>query len=572
DGWLQDGEMLPSRKRPINAGDIMILVRKRSQFADEMVRRLKARNIPVAGSDRMELTEQLGVMDLIAAARFALLPDDDLNTAIVLKGPFADLSEDQLFDLSWNRNGTIWQALTKNHPDSEACIALTELRSRADFMPPFEFFTTLLGADRGREKLVARLGQEANDPIDEFLNQAMNFEREHVASMEGFMGWIEAAQTQIKRDMEAGNDKVRVMTVHGSKGLEANIVILPDTCSAPDGRMSDKVLWGEDKTLPLWPGIRENETEACSALRDDLKEAELEEYRRLLYVAMTRARDRLYITGWERKNPAKEAAHGRDEGSWYELVKPALEGMDGLEIQDEILQFSTPQRDAPVTGDEASIQILPLPISEQPDWLRGAPPIEPEPSLPLSPSKPTGEEPTVSSPFEGEDTSRYRRGSLIHRLLQSLPDLPAGERAQAARRWLEKTASDLEVDILEDIATETLNIVQHSDFADIFGENSLPEVAIAGTIMTDAGPRTIAGQVDRLCIGEDTITIVDYKTNRPPPKDEKDVPEIYFRQMALYKSALEHIYEKHQIRCMLVWTHAPRVMVLDTDKLQTHTP
>ena len=560
--WINNKHILESRGRPINAGDIMILVRKRSQFADEMVRRLKAHNIDVAGSDRMELTEQLGVMDLISAARFALLPEDDLNTAIVLKGPFIGLNEDELFELAWSREASLWQTLRMRDPDGEACSILTQLLNRADFMPPYEFFATLLGSGRGRENLVARLGIEANDTIDEFLNQALTYERDHVASLEGFLGWISATETQIKRDMDTGNDKVRVMTVHGSKGLEANIVILPDTCSAPSGQMSDKILWGEDKTIPVWPGIRENETEDCNQLREKVKEANLEEYRRLLYVAMTRARDRLYITGWERKNPPKDAAHGRDEGSWYELVRPALDGMDGVEVQDETLRFSTPQRENPETGDAETIQILPLPLHEQPEWLSTPPMAEPEPSQPLSPSKPAGVEPAVSSPFEGDDTSRYRRGSLIHRLLQTLPDLPASDRANAANRWLGTVVADLGESERDEIATETLNIVQHADFADIFGPNSLAEVAIAGTIETPEGPRTIAGQVDRLCIGEDTITIVDYKTNRPPPSHEKDVPEIYFHQMALYKAALAQIYPQHHIRGMLVWTHAPSLMVL----------
>ncbi len=573
DGWLKNGEILASLGRPVNAGDIMILVRNRTQFADEMVRRLKARNIAVAGSDRMELGEQLAVMDLIAAARFALLPEDDLNTATVLKGPFVGLDEDALFELAWNRGDhSLWQVLCQRAAKSTACIILREMLGRADFMPPFEFFTTLLGAHRGREKLIARLGQEANDPIDEFLNQALNFEQNHVASLEEFLGWIDAAQTQIKRDMETGNDKVRVMTVHGSKGLEANIVILPDTCSAPDGRKSDNVLWGHDKTIPLWPGTRDQENQLCRDIRQNIKQGGLEEYRRLLYVAMTRARDRLYIAGWENKQPNKDTGHGRDDGSWYELVKPALESVDCIDIPDDIRRFETPQSDEPESGDDTVVQVLPLPVSQCPDWLHEPPKGEPEPALPLAPSAPDGEEPAVLSPFDGNDTARFRRGNLIHRLLQSLPDLAPSQRPQAARRWLKATASDLTPETREEIATETLNIVQHPDFADIFGPDSLPEVAIAGTIETAHGPRTIAGQVDRLCIGKSTITVVDYKTNRPPPKHQKDIPAVYFRQMALYKAALVHIYPEHHIRCMLVWTHTPSVMILDIEKLQTAAP
>ncbi|MBT7507344.1 MAG: double-strand break repair helicase AddA, partial [Rhodospirillales bacterium] len=583
DGWLKNGDILQSRDRAVEAGDIMILVPKRGQFADEMVRRLKARNIEVAGSDRMIMTEQIAVMDMIAVARFVLLPEDDLNLATVLKGPFVGLSEKDLFSVAYDRKGAMWDALRSCKGDQfvGAVKTLSLWLARADYAPPFEFLSALLGEDRGREHLTARLGAEANDPIDEFLIQALGFERTHTPSLQGFLSWIDATSTQIKRDLEAAHGKVRVMTVHGSKGLEANIVILPDTCSVPDGRHGSKVLWAPHATegtvgaaLPIWPGVKANETELCADLREQVKQAELEERRRLMYVAMTRARDRLYIAGWERKTGPKDAEHGRDEGSWYELIRPAMAELDGITETEQddgkTVSFDTPQRDAP-EPESAADEML-TPTKDTPDWMTSPPAQEPEPSVPLSPSRMEEDEPPVSSPFDGDDTSRFRRGNLIHRLLQTLPDVPAADREQVAQAWLDRTAGDLDDTTRGLIAAETMAVLEDEQLADIFGPGSMAEVPIAGTVATSSGPKTIAGQVDRLVVTDTTVLIVDYKTNRPPPIDQKDVPPSYFRQMALYKSALEHIYEGRKIRCFLVWTDGPRAMILNEEFLSGHAP
>lgn len=576
--WLRDGENLESRGRSIEAGDIMILVRKRGQFADDMVRRLKVRGIPVAGSDRMVMTDQIAIMDLIAVARFVLLPDDDLNLATVLKGPFINLSEDELFEIAHNRTGSIWQSVRGRSDIScqNAVKILGNWLSRADFSPPFEFFSALLGPDRGRQKLLARLGPEANDPIDEFLNQAIAFEKDHTPSLQSFLAWIDAASTEIKRDMEAARGKVRIMTVHGSKGLEANIVILPDTCSSPDGRMGDSILWASG--VPLWPGRKRNETEICRTLREELEQRRMAEYRRLMYVAMTRARDRLYITGWERKSRSEGAEHGRDEDSWYELVRPALETMNEnmgiVEKKEDTLgttyRYATSQQDPPEPDDftDTSVNVA----RNIPEWISQTPAPEPVPSAPLSPSQTHEQEPAVQSPLRNNDTSRFRRGTVIHRLLQTLPDLPPSERQSAAMRWVTQTEPTMSEPQQANLVAETLTVLDTPQFAEVFAPGSLAEVSIAGTVDTKDGPRTIAGQVDRLVVTESSVIVVDYKTNRPPPTQIGDVPGVYIRQMALYKSALEHIYEGRNIRCLLVWTDGPQAMMLDEEILSSCAP
>ena len=569
-GWRERGEILPSAGRPIREGDIMILVRQRGSFAEKMVNTLKARGIPVAGADRMILTEQLAVMDLLALGRFLLLPEDDLNLAVVLKGPLFGFSDNEdLFPLSFKRPGTLWAALKSAAHDkpkyAHARERLSEFLNRADFMPPFEFYARLLGPEGGRRDLLARLGNEADDPIDEFLGLALDYEREHVPSLQGFLSWIEAGRTQIKRDLEQGQGKVRVMTVHGSKGLQGNIVFLPDTCSVPSARHETKLRWtsGPEPAL-LWAPLKDQEESLTAALAEEAAQLRAQEYRRLLYVAMTRARDRLYIGGWEgsRKPP---------EDCWYNLIDSALQGLAEEVVTasgESVLRMSNAQ-DAPPDGKpEADVA-----LSEQsvtlPDWALQPPPSEPEPSSPLSPSRLNDEtEPAVRSPFDGDNGSRFKRGTLIHRLLESLPTIAPENQRAAATKFLARPVHDLEPDQQNAIAGEVMAVLEDPDFAALFGPGSMAEVPLSGLV----GERTVSARIDRLAISDTAITIIDYKTNRPPPTEASDVAPAYLGQMALYRSLLREIYPGRRVRCILAWTDGPRLMPLPDDILDQYAP
>ncbi|MEP5930172.1 MAG: 3'-5' exonuclease, partial [Nitratireductor sp.] len=306
-GWIKNEERLLAKGRKIRPGDVLILVRRRNAFVGEMVRHLKARGVPVAGADRMILTEQMAVMDLMALGRFVLLPEDDLTLATVLKGPLAGLGEDDLFDLAYGRKGSLWNALRdkagRDPRYAEAEALLTRLLARADFEPPYEFFAHVLTGEEGRRRLLARLGPDAADPIDEFLSLALEFERNHPPSLEAFLHWLERGAAEIKRDMDQGRDEVRVMTVHGAKGLEAEIVFMPDTCAAPGGAHDPALiamppLEKDGPELLLWPVRKKEEDDVTAAARQFRRDLQAAEYRRLLYVAVTRARDRLYIAGY----------------------------------------------------------------------------------------------------------------------------------------------------------------------------------------------------------------------------------------------------------------------------------
>jgi len=554
-------EMLESKGRPVRAGDVMVLVRRRNAFVEDLVRELKAQGVAVAGADRLVLTEQMAVMDLMALGQMLLLPEDDLTLATVLKGPLIGLDEEQLYRLAQPRSGRLWQALKESEEFAPAFAALSELLGLADRVPPHELYAHVLGNRGGRLKLVRRLGWEAEDAIDEFMALTLTYERGHPPSLQGFLHWLESGAVEIKRDLEQGDhDAVRIMTVHGSKGLQAPIVFLPDTLQSPS--QTPRLLWlGErgEESLAWLPRSDLAEPE-CAAAIDATKRARDQEYRRLLYVAMTRAEDRLYVCGWRtrRAEPAD---------CWYNLIRAAV-AQYGTESTDDflaghnetansrVLRLTCAQRRPPQPDGHA-----PSGSSDQPwpAWVHQTAPDEPDPPRPLTPSQPDGEEPPVRSPLGIDAGARFRRGVLIHRLLQTLPDLPADRRPQAAARYLARPAWELPAAVQTELAMEVSRVLQHPDFAAIFGPGSQAEVPIVGVI----GERVVSGQVDRLLVTDSEVLVIDYKTNRPPPHLVAEVAPIYLRQMAAYRAALACIFPNRTVRCALLWTDTPRLMPLD---------
>lgn len=535
-----------------------------------MVRQLKSRSIPVAGADRMVLSEQMAVMDLLAAGRFAVLPQDDLSLAEVLKSPLVGLSEDELFTLAHNRSASLWAELVKRQEETtrfaHAHEVLAKLLGRADFTPPYEFYAGLL-RDGARLALTQRLGIDAQDPIDEFLSLALDFERNHTPSLQGFLHWIGASAQQIKRDMEVQGGQVRVMTVHGAKGLEAGIVFLTDTCTKPDARLDARVQWRGGTNSQTPPGVlwAPHKDARCQVFQDHAEDQRLErerEYRRLLYVAMTRAKDRLYVTGYE-------DSRGRTDGCWYNLILPVLSDI-GVETptphdEDSLWRYETVQE-----ADLKAATTTPItPQNEAlPDWATRAPNAEQSPPKPLTPSRPEPEAPPALGPFDGDRSDRFKRGLLVHKLLETLPSLAPDERRSAAERWLNQPAHELDTQSQADIAAETLAVLDNLEFGELFGPDSLAEVSLSGVIDT----QVVSARLDRLAVSEHEVLVIDYKTNRPAPTDPKRVPEQYLSQMATYRALLERIYPNKRIRCLLLWTDGPHVTELNDVVLRAYTP
>lgn len=558
EAMIRTGERLASRNRPIRPGDILVLVRRRRGFVDDLVRALKKLHVPVAGADRMVLAEQMAIMDLAALGRLLLLPDDDLTLATVLKGPLIGLSEEELYALARPRGRrSLWAALRDHDDDGTAYAAafatLSELLRLTDHLSPHELYAHVLGPLGGRRLLSRRLGLDAVDAIDEFMALTLAYEAGHTPSLQGFLHWIEDSAAEVKRDLDqGGGNAVRIMTVHGAKGLQAPIVFLPDTLQAPIKGPS--LLW-EGKgaeSLVFWPPRRADEDQVCRSLREAANLARDREYRRLLYVAMTRAEDRLYVCGFRTpKAPPDEC--------WYNLIKTAVARFAVAVEDPPLLRFVSAQTAEPEQRIEQDR--LPANVAALREWALAPPRDEPKPPRPLAPSRPDDDEPVVRSPF-GSDGPRFRRGLLIHRLLQSLPDVEPGRRAAVARRYLDRAASDWLPATREATLAEVLAVLAHPAAAPLFGPGSRAEAPVVGLV----GGRVVSGQVDRLVVTETTVLIADYKTNRPPPARAEDVAPLYLRQMAAYRAALEQIYPGRTVNCLLVWTDGPSVMPLDEER------
>jgi len=590
--WLATGERLEPRGRALRPGDVMVLVRRRNAFVRELLRALKHEGVPVAGADRLVLAQEMAVQDLMALGRFLLLPEDDLTLATVLKGPLFGLSEDELFRLAHGRGkATLWSRLRRFAPEFPAMEAAAErlhqLLARADFAPPFELYAEILGptilsGGGGRRAMLERLGPEAADPIEEFLALALAYEREHVPSLQGFLRWLAptgqfGGDIEVKRDFgERQRDEVRILTVHGAKGLEAPVVFLPDTMQLPDRQVP--MLWSEAEALPLWRPRRDLAAPFYQTERDRLRRRQLQEYRRLLYVALTRAQDRLYVCGWETRRPATEAPswHALCRAGWHGIATPFAfdtrpligerDGWHGDALRLSAAQTAPPARDRPLAAP-------PRPGS-MPAWVQTPPPPEPSPPKPLLPSRPSGPEPATLSPLAIEGRDRFKRGLLVHRLLQSLPELPEAERRAAARRFLALPLHALDEATQAEICAETLAVLEDPGFAELWGPDARAEVPVVGLI-PGASPGTehaLSGQIDRLVVTRARVLIVDFKTVRPAPATEDAVPAIYLRQMATYRAALQRIYPGRPVDCALLWTDGPLLMPISPGFLARHLP
>jgi ATP-dependent helicase/nuclease subunit A len=592
-GWRASKETLEALDRPIEPGDILILVRRRDAFVDAMVAALKRRGIPVAGADRLTLTSHIAVMDLMALGRFCLLGDDDLALAEVLKSPLvakADgtpIDDDDLIAFAPKRTGALWSAFERRAAACEdlqpACALIGAWRNLHARQRPFEFFSTVLGRDRARRRFVERLGSEVHDPIDAFLGAALQYERDGAASLEGFLHWLSAANDEIKRDMEHGKNEVRIMTVHGAKGLEAGVVFLPDTCAMPETRNDAGILMlkasagpGDAIDVPVWRVSKDLETAPLAAAREHERALKGQESNRLLYVAMTRARDRLYVCGYEGKT-------ARSQDCWYDLVRNALEAECETvpDVQGALAALRLRDAGARRKGSAEPLPDVRFEPLEPPAWARAAPPPEPAPANALAPSRlalegaeadagAVGAEEPVVSPLRAGDERRFVRGRLIHELLQTLPEVAAAERRDRAARFLAVPGRGLDAGQRAEIAAAVMAVLDDPEAAFLFGPDSRAEVPVSGRIpVRDAEGRDIVinGQIDRLAVTDGQVMIVDFKTNRPAPAAIDAVNPLYVRQLAAYRLALVQVFPGRTIRAALLWTDGPRFMEIPTRRL-----
>jgi ATP-dependent helicase/nuclease subunit A len=556
---VDEREPVGIERRAARYGDVLVLVRQRGELFEAIIRALKNEKVEVAGADRLVLTEHIAVMDLIALADALLLPADDLALATALRSPLFGFGDEDLFAIAWDRDSrSLHAALKQKAGEREifaAADALLEKMARdAQRKTPFTFYAEILGAGGARRRFLARLGLEANDALDEFLNLAFDYERRETPSLQGFLAWLREARAEVKRDMEIARNEVRVMTVHGAKGLEAPIVILADTMTPPAGPKQPRLL-----TLPgeamIWAGRKADDAVPVAAARQTALGEAGDEYRRLLYVAMTRAADRLIVCG-------AEGERKRPDGCWYDLVYEPLQPLliEEDDNGEKVFRYRKPAASPEYTA--ATDSPKQPDHREFPSWLRELAPPETRRTAPLSPSAAFEDEigRMAQAASAADRQMALARGRIVHRLMQSLPDIQPARRQDALERYLAGAAKDFPPAQQAEIAQQVSAVIDDPRFAEVFAPGSRPEVPIVGRIArAGADPVEIAGQVDRLIVTADAVLIADYKTDRIIPRELGEV-QPYVRQLALYRGVLARLYPEKTVRAALIFTSGPALV------------
>ncbi|TIX52036.1 double-strand break repair helicase AddA [Alteraurantiacibacter aquimixticola] len=568
--WMHDGfPLVKGGHRNAGPGDVMVLVRKRRDLAGLIVARLHAAGVPVAGVDRLRLGAPLAVKDLMAALRFAAQPADGLSLAALLVSPIFGWSQQDLLDHGYRKGRiSLWDHLRKSdHPlVVETLAMLRDLLAIADFEPPQALIHWMLvGKWQARRKLTTRLGSEANDPIDELLNAALSYAASHTPSLQGFIHWFDAGEGELKRDAAEAGELVRVMTVHGSKGLQAPIVILADAAGNPHTsrtqglELEEQLPGGGGKAIPLPDLRKEEKAGAILEAEEQAKAEEMAEHWRLLYVAMTRAEEALFIGG-----ALGQREKAPNEDSWHARLAPLFD--DGA-LDDPIwgARMERGERAPAVPSAKAEKDAERL---ELPKWARTPIGPEPRPPRPLAPSA-AGEEQGADPPLPPEiAATAARRGVLMHSLLERLPDIPAQERAEKGTAWLERMAGEFDPLQRMEMLGKALAVLESPQWAELFGPDALAEVPLAATV---AG-QVIAGTADRLLVTESRVLVADFKTARRPPSSLEDMPAATIRQMGAYVAALEVIFPGREIGAAVLYTQTPQLIEIPGDILAANKP
>jgi ATP-dependent helicase/nuclease subunit A len=528
--------------RPLRAGDFLILVQRRRDLFHEIIRACKSQGLPIAGADVLKLGAELAVRDISALLAFLATPEDDLSLAAALRSPLFGWSEDALYRLARPRKGYLWAAL-RDHPSS-ALDTLTDLRDQTDFLRPYDLIDRILTRHDGRKRLLARLGPEVEDGIDALLSQALTYEQTEVPSLTGFLTWLEAEDVEVKRRPDSAGDRIRVMTVHGAKGLEAPVVILPET-QVRKPPQAGEVLVAPGGTA-LWKTGADESPQIVKAAQDGITTRQEEERLRLLYVAITRAEKWLIVCA---------AGDVGDAGkSWYARLHEAMDIAGAVPAPMPTglgLRLSA----GPWPPDAAAPSPQAPPRADPPPpWAVSPAPEAARPAEPLSPSDLGG---AKALPGDGQDSATaLDRGTRLHRLLEHLPAWPRAD-------W---PAIAISLTGHEDAAllAEAAAVLTAPALAPLFAPGTLAEVDITAHL-PQTGARPLAGTIDRLIVGDDHVLVVDYKSNTLVPASAADVPDGLLRQMGAYAAALALIYPDRRIETAILWTRTAELMPLPRD-------
>ena len=560
--------VLASTGKPLEPGNIMILLKKRGELAGLIVARLHAQNVPVAGIDRLKIIEPIAVQDLVAAIKFVLQPQDDLSLACVLVSPLIGWNQDKLLARAYRQQGHgLWQHLRAQADIADEIEPLFEMLRSADLTTPYAFLENILsGTIGGRRKFQARLGSETLVPIEELLNLAIQYQQEGGASLQGFLEWFGSGGSDIKREGLAQSSDVRVMTVHGAKGLEAPVVILADITADPDKRNDwsrgiDVPMDGDTK-LPLLPVRKAERGERLAEIIGKRDERDLQEHFRLLYVAMTRAAEHLVLVG----ALGKKAKGVTPPNSWYNALEAGMEAL-GCEWQSDPLWGATMRYSADGRFARAKPKLVDVDAAvEIPGWMFAPAPAEENPPRPLAPSN-LDDDLYGDAPASAALKVAAVRGKLLHALFEHYAGGDIAAFKTAAVDWLGRNNPERDFNHQNGVA-EVIAVMQNPDWEELFSSAARAEVPLAALV----GTTVISGRVDRLLVTDDRVRLIDFKTGRNVPANESAVSTPILRQMAHYVAALESIFAPRKVEAALLYTNGPSMIELSPTVLAPHKP
>lgn len=561
--WIDEGRQLGARRRPVRAEDVLILVQSRSALFQEIIRALHRNRLATPGADRLNVTRHIAVLDMLALGDVLLNPADNLQLAALLRSPLFDIDEDLLFALAADREEhSLFEALGR-HPDPRARAAhemLRGWRGRLDFDRPFNFYSEVLGADGGLRRYHTRFGREVDDVFNEFLELALAHEQTARPSLMGFVAALREREVTIKRELSERGSGVRVMTVHGAKGLEAPIVILADATAKPDGKQMNRPLFmpqlASGPMLVHAPGQAYHLPETAPFQAEETAKQQAE-YWRKLYVAMTRAEDELYVTG-------ALSASGKPEGSWYHAIETALRpeaaallDADGNEAG---LRYPADAAEHPLLGREADA------VAPRPTPVLPPPLLRPTLVPVIQPSEAARSADAAraldSAAASVADAERARRSGLaLHALLQHLPGIDplirraVGERAMAAL-WPEAPEQH------RGLIDKALSILGREDLQHLFTPESRAEVPFLAHAKRDGRKVTIAGRIDRLVVTKGEVLVVDFKSDAVAETEPERLKPAYLTQLGLYALVATQLFPGHRVRAAILWTNLESLLEL----------
>ena len=539
--------------RKVMPNDIMILFRSRSPLYYEIIEQLNRQHLPTQGADRIILNNDISIKDIISLLKFLDNPLDDLSLAEALKSPFFNISEAKLFEFAYNREESLWLSFLNNSSESDIITEISNLLSQVDTLTTYELLEMILVENSGMEKLINRLGSEVYETVEAFLGYVSEFEDNNISSLASFLNWFSKNKLEIKRPPNKEGRQIKVMTIHASKGQESPIVILPDTLNHSIKMTQSKLVKSKNSIF-----FKQEKLERCQKIseieRANLVENEFEE-NRLLYVALSRTKYWLIIS-----------ANGKTlEESWYQKCLLAYEQMSSEEFtvsnevsgQKMVLEYNWHREsnkanhtiDPVIENINMGVKLKEIDVNK----------VEKEKLSPTSLKKiyPKPYSRTERINESLDKNMSLIRGNLIHSLFEKLSKVENSKRQIVAKNIAKIHFPELKENYVESAIAETLSVMRAKENKRFFSREARFEITIMGAL---EGIGKINGKIDCLLINDKEIEIVDFKTDRNPPKSVSEVSAAYIMQLGIYSSLIQRSFPDLPIFSYILWTKSNSIM------------